>query len=82
MAKQFENLSKGSSKMSKGFSGLLVGATDEPKAETQKPLVFKDVLVKGVPADLHRFLKIKATDENTTIAKLLIEAAKAHYGFE
>lgn len=75
MGKQFDNLSKGSKNMS-GFDGLLKNDQNKPKIAA---ILTKDINLKGVPNEVHRFLKIKANDDQTTIAKLILKAVIDHY---
>lgn len=78
MAKNFENLNKGTKSLG-GFSQLISGVKNEkPKENVQT----KDINTKNVPVAVHRFLKNKATEDETTIAKLIIEAIVGHYKLE
>jgi|GEM_PF-5587166 len=80
--KKFSNLNKGTSSMS-GFDGLINNNQASPvdPIPTEKKAT-KDINFKDVPVDVHKFLKNRATDEGTTIAKLVLDAVIAHYGLE
>ena len=77
MAKSFDNLNKGAKNMT-GFNQLITNAAQQKPKNSQT----KDIIAKDVPLSVHKFLKIKATDESTTMEKLIIEAVVAHYNLE
>jgi len=80
MAKQFDNLNKGAQHMG-GLSGLINGNKETAKQE-QAPQKLKQISWVDVPASVHRFLKLKATDESISMSNLILEAVVTHYGID
>jgi len=85
MAKQFDNLNKGVKNMG-GLSGLISGNRTQEKpdlpAGSIAPDKPKSIIWTNVPNNVHRTLKLKATDERISMAKLIEIAVTNYYGIE
>lgn len=83
MAKQFGNLGKGVKNMG-GLSGLIGGNTPDEKEDKEpaREVKPKSIILTDVPHNVHRTLKLKATDEGISMSKLILAAVVNYYGIE